>query len=157
MARRTEQVVYREVLHTPWWWFVVAVGVAGLLAIEFEISTLHLTDWITLCVLAPLFLVLTWSLGRWRVEIVTTAHGPELRVRGAHILVSDLSGAVALDARTMRRVVGREGDPAAFVTNRPWIGPGVQVWLDDPDDMTPYWVVSTRHAQRVADALNALI
>ena len=78
-------------------------------------------------------------------------------MRGAHILVADLNGAIALDERTMRRVVGREGDPAAFVTNRPWIGPGVQVWIDDPDDHTPYWIVSTRHAQRLADALNALI
>ena len=153
----TDPVVYRETLRTPWWWFVVALGVAGLLSVEMEISTLHLTDWIVLCVLGPLFLALTWSLGRWRVEIVDTASGPELRVRGAHIAVADLSGAVALDANTMRRVVGREGDPAAFVTNRPWIGSGVQVWIDDPDDPTPYWVLSTRHPKRLADALNALI
>ena len=43
---------------------------------------------------------------------------------------------------TLRRVVGREGDPAAFVSIRPWIGPGVQLWLDDPEDPTPYWVIS---------------
>jgi hypothetical protein len=53
----------------------------------------------------------------------------------------------------LRRVVGREGDPAAFVSIRPWIGPGVQVWLDDPEDPTPYWVVSSRHPARVVEAL----
>jgi hypothetical protein len=52
-------------------------------------------------------------------------------------------------------VVGREGDPAAFVSIRPWIGPGVQVWLDDEDDPTPYWVVSTRHPEQVVRAVRA--
>jgi hypothetical protein len=50
-------------------------------------------------------------------------------------------------------VVGREGDPAAFVAVRPWIGPGVQLWLDDANDPTPYWVVSTRHPDQVLAAL----
>ena len=66
-----------------------------------------------------------------------------------------VSGAVALDERTLRRVVGREGDPAAFVSIRPWIGPGVQVWVDDPDDPTPYWVVSTRHPVELVRVLRA--
>ena len=56
---------------------------------------------------------------------------------------------------TLRRVVGREGDPAAFVSIRSWIGPGVQLWLDDPEDPTPYWVVSTRHPQRVVQLLRS--
>jgi len=50
-------------------------------------------------------------------------------------------------------VVGREGDPAAYLQIRPWIGPGVQLWLDDPDDPTPYWLVSCRRPERVLAAL----
>ena len=67
----------------------------------------------------------------------------------------EISGAVALDPLTLRRVVGREGDPAAFVSIRPWIGPGVQLWLDDPQDPTPYWVVSSRQPQAVVDIVRA--
>jgi Protein of unknown function (DUF3093) len=74
-------------------------------------------------------------------------------VRGAHLPLRFVSGWVALDARTLRRVVGREGDPQAFISIRPWIGPGVQLWLDDPDDPTPYWVISSRHPDRVVGAL----
>jgi hypothetical protein len=54
-------------------------------------------------------------------------------------------------------VVGREGDPAAFVSIRPWIGPGVQVWLDDADDPTPYWIVSSRHPDRLVTAVRSHI
>jgi hypothetical protein len=151
--RASTGVAYRESLRTPWWWYLVGLFVAALLAAEFHISGLQLTDWLSFGILLPLSVVLVWSLGRGRLEI----SGGELRVRGAHIPLDQVSGVVALDARTLRRVVGREGDPAAFVSIRPWIGPGVQLWLDDPDDPTPYWVVSTRRPRQVVDIVRSMI
>jgi hypothetical protein len=142
-------VAYRESLRTPWWWYVVGIGVAGLLAAEFHIGGLGVTDWVPYVVLVPLAAAIVWSLGRGRVEV----SAGELRVRGAHLPLQYVSGSVALDERTLRRVVGREGDPAAFVSIRPWIGPGVQVWVDDAEDPTPYWVVSSRHPDRLVAAL----
>jgi hypothetical protein len=142
---------YREPLRTPWWWYLVAVGVACLLAAEFHISGLRLTDWIPFGTLVPLSIALVWWMGRSSLEIV----GGELRIRGAHLPLQYVSGAIALDGPTLRRVVGREGDPAAFVSIRPWIGPGVQVWVDDADDPTPYWIVSSRNPDRVVTAVRA--
>lgn len=141
--------VYTEKLRTPWWWYLVAVGVASLLAAEFHLGGLPLTDWIPYCTLIPLSLAIVWFLGRSSLEI----RDGEVHVRGAHLPLRYISGAVALDARTLRLVVGREGDPTAFVQIRPWIGPGVQFWLDDEDDPTPYWVVSSRHPDRVVQAV----
>jgi hypothetical protein len=130
---------------------VVGVFVAGLLAAEFHIAGVRLTDWIPFGTLIPLAIAMVWWLGRSTLQI---ADG-ELRIRGAHLPLGYISGSIALDERTLRRVVGREGDPAAFVSIRPWIGPGVQLWLDDPDDPAPYWVVSSRHPDRVVAALRA--
>lgn len=148
---RGSDVVYRESLRTPLWWYLAALVVAGLLAGEFHISGLNLTDWLSFGILLPLSAVLVWAIGRGRLEI----SGGELRIRGAHIPLHDVSGAVALDAETLRRVVGREGDPAAFVAIRPWIGPGVQLWVDDPEDPTPYWVISTRHPRQIVELVRA--
>jgi hypothetical protein len=145
------ELTYSESLRTPWWWYLVAVGVACLLAAEFHISGLRLTDWIPFGTLVPLSIVIVWWLGHSRLEI----RGGELYIRGAHLPLQFVSGAVALDAATLRRVVGREGDPASFVSIRPWIGPGVQLWLDDPDDPAPYWIVSTRRPNRVVEVLRA--
>ena len=142
---------YRESLRTPLWWYPVGLVVAALLAAEFHIAGCELTDWIPFGILLPLSFVLVWSFGRGRLEI----RGGELRIRGAHIPLKEISGAVALDAATLRRVVGREGDPAAFVSIRPWIGPGVQLWLDDPDDPTPYWIVSDPPPAPVVDVVRA--
>jgi hypothetical protein len=146
-------VRYREQLRVPVWWYAVAIFVAALLAAEFRIAGVDVTDWLPFAVLLPLSCVIVWSLGRGALEI----SGGEVRIRGAHLPLEYVSGAVALDGPTLRRVVGREGDPAAFLSIRPWIGPGVQLWLDDPEDPVPYWVVSSRHPQQVVDLIRAAI
>jgi hypothetical protein len=151
--KQSREVVYRESLRTPAWWYLVALFVAALLAAEFHISGLQLTDWLAFGILLPLSAVAVWSLGRGRLEV----SGGELRVRGAHIALSDVSGVVGLDAATLRLVIGREGDPAAFISIRPWIGPGVQLWIDDPEDPTPYWVVSSRNPQALVEVLRSLL
>jgi Protein of unknown function (DUF3093) len=142
---------YREVLRTPWWWYLIAVGVAVLLAAEFHMADIALTDVLPYAVLVPLAVFMVWWIGHFRLEIGAA----ELRIRGAHLPLRYVSGVVGLDASTLRRVVGREGDPAAFVALRPWIGPGVQLWLDDPDDPAPYWVVSSRHPEVVVRIIRA--
>lgn len=144
-------VVYREALRPPVWWYPIALFVAALLAGEFHVSDIALSDWLAFGILLPLSVVFVWAFGRGRLEI---ADG-EFRVRGAHIPVREITGVVALDAQSLRRLVGRDGDPAAFISIRPWIGPGVQLWLDDPDDPTPYWIVSTRHPQQVVDLVRS--
>jgi len=150
MSTRSETSVrYRERLRTPWWWYPVALFIASLLAAEFHIAGYRLTDWIPFGTLLPLSVAIVWWCGHNTLEI----SGGELRIRGAHLPLSYVSGSVGLDAVTLRRVVGREGDPAAFVAIRPWIGPGVQLWLDDPNDPTPYWVISTRHPDRLVELL----
>lgn len=142
---------YRERLRTPWWWYLVAIFIASLFAAEFHVAGLRLTDWIPFGTLLPLAVLVVWWTGHSVLEI---AEG-ELRIRGAHLPLDVVSGEIGLDPRTLRLVVGREGDPAAFISIRPWIGPGVQLWLDDPEDPTPYWVVSTRRPDQVLTALRS--
>jgi hypothetical protein len=144
---------YAERLRTPWWWYPVAIGIAGLLAAEFRVAGVHVTEWLPFGIMLPLAAAIVWWIGRSRLEV----RAGELRIRGAHLPLEYVTGAVGLDPVTLRRVVGREGDPAAFVQIRPWIGPGVQVWIDDEDDPTPYWVVSSRHPDRLVSVLRAAL
>ena len=144
-------VVYDERLRTPWWWYVVAALVAATLAAEFYLADHGIKIWLPYLVLIPIAVAIVWSMGRQRV----TVQGGEIRVREAHLPLSVVESVIALDPRTLRRLVGREGDPQAFVAIRPWIGPGVQILLDDPDDPAPYWVVSTRHPRQLIAAMAA--
>ena len=58
-----------------------------------------------------------------------------------------------LDAEARRDLLGQDAEPLAFVIQRPWISGGVRIDLDDPDDPTPYWYVSSRHPRELAAAL----
>lgn len=71
----------------------------------------------------------------------------------AHLPVELISRAAAVPASAKSAAMGRQLDPSAFVQHRPWVKTMVLIVLDDPEDPTPYWLVSTR---RPADLLAAL-
>ena len=77
----------------------------------------------------------------------------ELRVGEAHIPLTLLGDVEIISPADRRAAMGRELDPAAFVMHRGWIKPMVRVRLTDPEDPTPYWLVSTRRPEELAAAL----
>ncbi|GHJ49643.1 hypothetical protein Cs7R123_69850 [Catellatospora sp. TT07R-123] len=143
-ARHTER------LTVPLWMWPVAVLVAGVLAAEIGLGAPGLRTWMPYAVLLPLALAGLWRLGRIRVAVT----GDEFQVDDARLPLRAVSRAIALDGATRRELLGPSADPLAFVVQRPWIAEAVQVVLDDPDDITPYWVVSTRRPDALARALN---
>ena len=56
-----------------------------------------------------------------------------------------------LDEATLER--GQRLDARAWLLLRGWVSPVVKVELDDPQDPTPYWLVSTRRPERLVEAL----
>jgi len=58
-----------------------------------------------------------------------------------------------LDAEAMRLQAGRDADARAFLLLRPYLKRGVRVDLTDPTDPAPYWLISSRHPDRLAAAL----
>ena len=142
---------FDERLRTPWWYYGVALFIAAILAGEFGVADKALTVWIPFGVLLPGSAVIVWSMGRNRVSIV----GDELRVNDAHLPLSVICAAAPLDSTTLRRLVGRHGDPQAYLAIRAWVGPGLQIILDDPQDPTPYWVISTRRPEELLAVLRS--
>jgi hypothetical protein len=88
-------------------------------------------------------------LGSLKVEV----SGGELRVGDAHVPLELLGGVEVFTAKTKRKAMGPNLDPAAFVAHRGWVGPMVKVALEDPEDPTPYWLFSARKADRLAELL----
>ncbi|WP_107074839.1 DUF3093 domain-containing protein [Micromonospora sp. MH33] len=142
---------YAERLGLPWWAWPTGLALAGLLAAELWMGATGVRAWLPFVLLLPAAAATLWWLGRIRV----TVHAGELRVDDAHLPVRFVADAVPLDAAGRREVLGVGSDPLAFVVQRPWVGGAVQVVLDDPDDPTPFWVVSTRHPVELATALLA--
>jgi len=51
---------------------------------------------------------------------------------------------------------GRNIDPRSWMALRFWVSTGVKIVIADPQDPTPYWLVSTKKATALAAALNGL-
>ncbi|WP_273654536.1 DUF3093 domain-containing protein [Cellulomonas fimi] len=79
--------------------------------------------------------------------------GGVLRAGRAHIPVALLGEVTVLDADALRAELGPRLDARAHVCLRAWVRSGVRVELTDPDDPTPYWLVSSRRPEELARAL----
>ncbi|WP_343573368.1 DUF3093 domain-containing protein [Mycobacterium sp.] len=150
-----QSVRYSERLWVPWWWWPLGFGLAALIAVEVNMGVPSLPRWLPF---AALFVVaagaLLW-LGRIEVRVSTGDSGVELQVGEAHLPVSVISRSADIPRSAKSAALGRQLDPAAYVVHRGWVGPMVLVVLDDADDPTPYWLVSTRHPERVLSALRS--
>ncbi len=151
-----QNVRYRERLWVPWWWWPLGFALAALIAFEVNRGVPGLPDWLPF---AALFAVAAGAL-LWlgRVEIRVTEGGDsgvELWAGQAHLPVTAITRFAEVPRSAKSAALGRQLDPAAYVMHRAWVGPMVLVVLDDPDDPTPYWLLSCRHPGRVLSALRS--
>jgi hypothetical protein len=137
----------------PWWWWPPGLALAGLNALEVNQGVPALPTWVPFAVLLPVAAVVLLWFGKADVRVVGGSGETELWVGSAHLPVSVVARSAQVPRSAKSAALGRQLDPAAYVVHRAWVGPMVLLVLDDPDDPTPYWLVSCRHPDRVLAAL----
>lgn len=139
---------YRETLSAPWtlWLFGLVMTATLGVAYGYAIST----PWG----------VLTFVVAQAVVSWVLLVTAPRVRVdeavfrAGRARLPKQWLGRVRVcDAETVRRLRGVDADARAYLCLRSWVPRAVVVEVDDPADPHPYWLVSSRHPERLRDAL----
>jgi hypothetical protein len=151
----TQTVRYRERLWVPWWWWPIGFALSTVMATQVNMGVRNLPNWLPYAMMALVAIgVLLW-LGRIEVRVVGTGSDVELWAGQAHLPASVITRSAVVQPSAKSAGLGRQLDPAAFVLHRNWIGPMVLVVLNDPDDPTPYWMVSCRHPERVLAALQS--
>lgn len=143
----SDAVLYDERLWpTPFVWLIIS-GVAGASILVFapiSILTGILASIVVFVVLA-VFLVLSTP----RITVRTTS----LSVGRAHIDRQFLGEARTYQKHEATRERGPRLNGLAYLCIRGWIDPVVRIEIEDEDDPTPYWLVSTRHPTELATAL----
>lgn len=140
---------YAERLTVPWSWW--ALGAAFTVAVwwSFYVATPASTTWMATAVAVVLV-----GLGLTRYGWVRVSVDERTLWAGRAHLPRDLVGTVEiLDPDGVRRVMGVDADARAFVVFRAYCRGAVKVEVADPRDPTPYWVISTRHPDRLSRAL----
>lgn len=86
-----------------------------------------------------------------RVEVT----GDTFNAGGVTINVKHLGNVQTLDQQELRLAIGRRLDARAYLCVSGWVHTGVRVEITDPEDNTPYWVVTTRKPKQLAAAIEA--
>ncbi|RPA19600.1 DUF3093 domain-containing protein [Gordonia sp. OPL2] len=143
---------YLERLYVPLWWWLAAAVVTGVVGYEIQLSARNsvwsIAGYVAVGLLCAWML---WSLGRASVRV--TADG-QLQAGRARLPRAVIARGATVPATAKSAALGRQLDPAAFLVHRAWVKTMVLLVLDDPDDPTPYWLVSTRNPAAVLAALD---
>ncbi|MCJ7859581.1 DUF3093 domain-containing protein [Corynebacterium kalidii] len=147
-------VLYRERQRVPMSWWLIGLGLSTLVGFQGQMSR----EWywglgIGLLVLAAVVWALL-HLSSNELVVERDADGETwLRAGEASLPTSVVSRSLAVPPTARSAAMGRQLDPAAFVYHRPWIPSMAMLVLDDPDDPTPYWLVSTNEPEQLLTAL----
>jgi hypothetical protein len=140
--------VYRERLGTPVSIWVFATAMALSLGVAYGYA-----------------ITVPWGVVTWAVTqavvcwvLITTAplirvDERVLRAGRARLPLRWVGRVRPLDAATARRLRGVDADAAASLCVRSWVPRAVVVEVVDPDDPHPYWLVSSRHPERLCEAI----
>ncbi|RZS54291.1 DUF3093 family protein [Microcella putealis] len=141
--------LFRERLWPALWWYPIVLLIVPATLLIFAAIDL-LAGVVTAAVLVAGALgLLIGSAPTIRIADGTLTAG---RARIPVELTGDARGASGEEARAER---GVRLDARAWLLLRGDVGPVVRVEITDPDDPTPYWLVSTRRPDELVAALSA--
>ena len=145
-------VEYRERLHVPLAWWLLAVPTVLILG-----GTLYAglpEPWPIIIIgglavgFAAALIALSWA----TIEIGDGI----LRAGSAVLVLASVGEVAALDEKQSTRLRGPQADPAARLYLRPYLKESVYVALDSADAEppgVPYWLIGTRHPAQLAAAI----
>jgi len=142
-------VVFKERASWPIWLWAFLLFLSGSLGIAIWAALGN--TWAEVSMLTQLVGLLFLSQST-PLEIEVTAD--LLRVGPARIERKYISGVTSLTSEEMRILRGPKINTAAYMQIRFWISTGVKITISDPQDPTPYWLVSSKKAHQLAGALN---
>ena len=143
----SQGVVYSErLVPSAGGWFGV-VAFAAVLALALTVAGPT-----TAAVTGVVALVVGCAIAWWTSPVIEVRDGI-LTAGGTSIPTALLGEVVILDRDGVREQMGTGWDARAFACLRTWTGGAVRMTVLDPEDATPYWVVSTRRPDDVAAAV----
>jgi Protein of unknown function (DUF3093) len=142
---------YRERLLVPVSYWLLAVPSIAFLGAEAWFVAGGIVPPITLAVLSLIAVVFLINWGSATIEVT----GGVLRAGRDTLPLAAASEVVALNEKQAALLRGPRADPAAHLFLRPYVKRAVYIALADPADGVPYWLISTRHPDRLTAAIGS--
>ncbi|WP_095661105.1 DUF3093 domain-containing protein [Corynebacterium glaucum] len=152
-AASAPQVLYSERQWVPWYWWAAGLGLTLLLSAQFALNR---NVWWFVVPLIVVGALIGWFLTWLSSTVVRVEADPDgtrwLTVDGANLPDSVVTRSMVVPLSARQNALGRQLDPAAFLVSHAWVPEHVLLVLDDPNDPTPYWMVSARNPEAVLAA-----
>ncbi len=149
MRQAGSVTTYSERLTAPisWWLSALAFGLVwGWILLVATTWTIAI---VTAVLVSALCLYAVWRFGSLRLSV--DAHG--LRAGSALLDDKNLGAVEILHRAEYRARLGVDADARAYLVTRPYLDRGVLVQVNDANDPTPYWLLSSRRPEALATAL----
>lgn len=141
----TPEVLYSERQWVPVWWWIVGAAFAALLGGQMGNNRGIWWFVITFVLVAAVIAWFLLHLSSTVVKVERDADGTRWLVIGEANLPSHVvSRSLAVPKTATRNALGRQLDPAAYLVHHAWVDELALFVLDDPEDSTPYWLVSSK-------------
>lgn len=141
-------MTYREVIRAPWWVYGTAIALAALFCFTFAAVVGVPSATVLFIALAALA---AWVIERRR--LVLTVDEQTFQVGEVGIPREQIADAVALTEEGLRVVAGPDADGRALMVLRN-LATKEGVKVDIRSGQAPYWLVSSKSPQELANALN---
>lgn len=152
-ATQVTKVLYSERQWVPWYWWVAVAGLTLLFAGQLGLNRSVWWFAVPLVLFGALSAWFLLWLSRTTVKVEQDPDGHRwLLVDDANLPDSVVSRSMVVPGSARQNALGRQLDPAAFLVSRPWVSEHVLIVLDDPEDPTPYWLISSKDPETLLEA-----
>lgn len=147
-------VLYSEHQRVPLTWWLGSALVVALISWQAQMGRPMWVMYVAAVIAGSLAVWAMLALSRTKIQVIQESDGSVwLHVGPASLPASVVSRSLVIPPTAKQAAMGRQLDPAAYVVHKAWIPTMAMVVLDDPDDPTPYWLLSSKEPQELLEAL----
>jgi hypothetical protein len=140
---------YRERLFAPLLWWLITAAMVASLGIAYAVAT---PGWVALTVTGLAAAVAVLVLVAYGSALVTV-NVDGVRAGRALLPMGACGPVTILSEGEFRQLRGPGADARAYLLLRPYVATAVRIDVADAADPTPYWLVCTRHPDRLGAAI----
>ncbi|WP_257158355.1 DUF3093 domain-containing protein [Corynebacterium cystitidis] len=152
-SQGSPRTLYRERQWVPWYWWILLAAFSALVGFQFGLNRAPMWTWVWLF---GTFIVGAWVLVWMSRTTITVEADPDgtrwLLVNQANLPSTVVDRSMVVPESAKRNALGRQLDPAAFVVSHGWVKGLTLIVLNDPEDPTPYWLISSKNPQALLEA-----
>lgn len=147
------EVLYSERQWVPAWWWIAGIAFAVLLGAQMGNNRGFWWFAITFVLVAAMIAWFLLHLSSTVVKVERDASGTRWLVVGeANLPHTVVTRSLAVPKSAKQNALGRQLDPAAYLIHHAWVDELALFVLDDPEDPTPYWLVSSKNPETLLRA-----